>query len=154
MTSPTQESDDKLAAQRRELDAMSDSLVNNLQAMIDEQTQRANELASHQHSLSAQASMPPLQRGQGKARERSSSLPPLPKKAPTLPPPPVEEEDRYVDISPTLTQLEEANSSDTPPTPWYGKQVLKKKPQEEKNNGVFSTICFIVIAFILLRCMS
>ncbi len=156
MSSPTQDGDDKLAAQRRELDTMSDALVANLQAMIDEQTQRSQELASHQHSLSAQARVPVPQRDLTRAPGLGQPKPPkkTATKAPHLPPPPRVHEEASVELSPTLTQMEEQASSETPPTPWYGKQVLKKKPDEEKNNSVVSTIIFIIVAFILLRCMS
>ncbi len=61
MPSPDEHETVSTEPQRQALDAMSHQLVENLNAMIREQNERAQRFAATQHSVSARPAQPPIQ---------------------------------------------------------------------------------------------
>ncbi len=164
MPNQVDESEKHLNTQRRELDAMTDKLIANLQQMINEQTARAAKLATHQPSLSAQAKvvLPRAASALASATVPAPKLPQFPAApqfpaTPQLPPVPPSYSAPPSYGSEDNQQIEhESSENEARPAPWFGKQILGKpqKKQEEEKNGLISTIIFIIIAFLLIRCMS
>ena len=147
-------------AQRQALDAMSRQLVENLNAMIREQNERAERFAATQHSVSAlpgQAGLPEI---------KPLDLPD-PAPLPTMPPPPAQAtpKPRHQAQSPSPAQAK-AQAKKLPPRPTQPldngePQTLPQRPrikmptgkgqQEQQGCGATSVIVAIVIVLMLLR---
>ncbi len=159
-----QQPDVSTEPQRQALDEMSRQLVDNLNAMVQEQHERAQRFAATQHSLSH---LPGL-------------LPPEPPPAPTYPEPPATAapwpEAELPAPLPQKQQPRRQKRKTPPPFPtqpkapqefpskplWEtAKQHLptraansENKPKKEDGVGALSTIVFIVIILILMRACS
>ncbi len=167
MKDSQEENNTHLDSQRAELERMSDSLVSNLQQMINEQTKRAQSLASQQHSLSALPSTPPVtditathtipvilepvaqvapakQTNTTPKAATPRSLPPIPQQQAASQPVP-----RTTPPLPTST-TPTTPAEPKPEWPWKAGKQEKK----EEGFGISTIIVILIIGFLMTVCSS
>ncbi len=153
-----------LDSQRAELERMSNSLIFNLQKMIDEQTKRAKSLASQQHSLSALPNKPSIvditpthtipvilepiakvtpQASNVKESVIPQSLPPIPQQSRNHPAP---------KTTPPRSSSTKTENPHQPKVEWPWK--AEKKQKNEEGFGLSTIIVILVIGFLMTVCSS
>ncbi len=155
MHEPQPQPDVSTEPQRQALEEMSRQLVENLDAMIQEQHERAQRFAATQHSLSPLPDLPELEEP---APEWNT--PDVPE--PDVPPPPAPVKPgkkRFPFIPPLATQRKEPQEFPGKPLWEPMNHPAPAAPNEsgqkkEEGCGTISTIIAIVIIVILLRACS
>ncbi len=171
MKDSQEENNTHLNSQRAELESMSNSLINNLQQMIDEQTKRAQSLASQQHSLSAlPSSTPPvadiiathsipviLEPVAPSTPAPAPAAPAAPSAPVTQAPtprslPPIPKQAASHPAPRTTPPLPSSDKPDAPKPEWPWK--AGKQEKKEEGFGVSTIIVILIIGFLMTVCSS
>ncbi len=155
MPTPDEHEQVSTEPQRQALDAMSHKLVENLNAMIREQNERAERFAATQHSVSAlpgQVELPHIEAPIVPPSEPiATAVPPLPS---TGTQPPRQPSRRKATLPPPRPRTPLDNGNPRPLPPPRPRIKIPTAPAEAKQQGCSATTVFVAIVIFLFLIRS